>query len=1338
MQFETLTFVFNLKEEILILIQLFTNVHFRFYFQAQSETDSDEVLNSATEISTDSEFDQDPINHDPPKIYIDDSHLRRHPTRVHVKQTRTETRKNAENARAAHRNDQHVNLKFKPLIEVDPTIVRREPLKNPLPGNYLLSKTASTEGIASKKSLELKKRYLLGGETGNNAVLKSDSASALDIKLKSFASNISECQKLLNPASEISPSMQTFLQRIDRNNELNKSQHSFGISKELKDKYNNNSNKDQEEKENCSLDSNKKQEVTIETVNTTLIESKIREMSPEVPKLPEIEIIETIDLTTPEKKQPIVDLDTVEIPQNTIADNKQFIENMEKSSTIQEANYKIKTKLDSMFIDLTVDSPPKENHLNGTANKEHNNNTNTMFTSSTVPDIISNISSKINGSSNGEESIERPRSPAHETTIEVPQIWTKGTVVKEIDTDSLSNNSSTSSLEDIPHFILDSTTSPETQNENSNFPTQPPRLEVRDSSGELMQIDSLMIIDGQYIGDPEDLPLFEDQNKQSPDKMSDMLENSSMEPSLTSLTKPLKFDTKNENKLESLKHLPLIVAHEDIPKDSHVQLRFNDKVSPLQTPEDGDKTPLAGAPLNISDSENEITGQGLTETELSDWAADDAVSENFMDIEFALNSGKGTIKRTKKMKGFKSESERSKNKSPQKSKNESECGILKNLAIEEIDFMDTGSEAESIETHSASNRVVLKNHGYVKFVDHQHNGSINHKAYNAYEVENNKAKEKTPPPAVVEAINLEIVNVDFIEQGAYILNNNQDSHSNGSEQKTPVNEDDGGQSIDSLNASCDDIDEDSLIALEEKNQESLPTTTTVTTTETEDLTIVTSPLESLPKNIVEPSTPTNTTLSSTVITSASSPSDKYEELERGRFERNSAERSSKISREHIEEMGGYEEYVKSLQMKIAQISSGRESLEKKSRRKLSKSDLLGSTETPDDLTPIKSQENKSIYGTLVQVEAPQTLSKKLEELTKERTKQKDIIHDLVMNKLQAKKQLNAEKRLNRTKNRSIFMSNIQQPNSDQHSSANSSEQPQIKEQISIHHSNSNNVITYNDKSDTVYPINDSFKSQSAHSSPTKVMKTQSFCHYRPKSIERNVDDAENFRTPAPPPRSRLYSDLMTSADKMREDARARAKLKSNEDLGLSPEEKILLLRKRYNLMHTDNFDRGQQTPTSSLFANGRNQSDDMKYREKKLSVSKSFNDISRFNRFSRDFPIEPFQKPLTDCMSDPNLADPAIIDSTKDVSASPTKTTKSQRRDSDRRRSLIQTVSDFFHKKRDQSASNKDLTSTQSTASKDKLSENSSSTMSVFSRFRLSPKSKDSSKDKAKVCEKFS
>lgn len=40
-------------------------------------------MNSATEISTDSEFEQDPIIRETPQIFIDDTHLKR-PTKVQV------------------------------------------------------------------------------------------------------------------------------------------------------------------------------------------------------------------------------------------------------------------------------------------------------------------------------------------------------------------------------------------------------------------------------------------------------------------------------------------------------------------------------------------------------------------------------------------------------------------------------------------------------------------------------------------------------------------------------------------------------------------------------------------------------------------------------------------------------------------------------------------------------------------------------------------------------------------------------------------------------------------------------------------------------------------------------------------------------------------------------------------------------------------------------------------------------------------------------------------------------------------------------------------------------
>lgn len=80
---------------------------------------------------------------------------------------------------------------------------------------YALNRTQSTGGIATKVSLELKKKYLLGESIPGGSIQKSGSASTLDSKFKSFRSNISDCQKLLKPAPEISASMQTFCKKLD-------------------------------------------------------------------------------------------------------------------------------------------------------------------------------------------------------------------------------------------------------------------------------------------------------------------------------------------------------------------------------------------------------------------------------------------------------------------------------------------------------------------------------------------------------------------------------------------------------------------------------------------------------------------------------------------------------------------------------------------------------------------------------------------------------------------------------------------------------------------------------------------------------------------------------------------------------------------------------------------------------------------------------------------------------------------------------------------------------------------------------------------------------------------
>lgn len=110
---------------------------------------------------------------------------------------------------------QDIELKLKPLVPSSPIVRTTAPPLLPRTEGYALNRTQSTGGIAAKVSLELKKKYLLGESGVGGSIQKSGSASTLDSKFKSFRTNISDCQKLLKPAPEISASMQTFCSKLD-------------------------------------------------------------------------------------------------------------------------------------------------------------------------------------------------------------------------------------------------------------------------------------------------------------------------------------------------------------------------------------------------------------------------------------------------------------------------------------------------------------------------------------------------------------------------------------------------------------------------------------------------------------------------------------------------------------------------------------------------------------------------------------------------------------------------------------------------------------------------------------------------------------------------------------------------------------------------------------------------------------------------------------------------------------------------------------------------------------------------------------------------------------------
>ncbi|XP_055852122.1 F-actin-monooxygenase Mical isoform X6 [Episyrphus balteatus] len=1384
----------EMRREEVRLLPLPTNLPTDTETEVQSDSESssadDVELNSATEISTDSEFDHDEIIREAPKIFIDDTHLRK-PTKVQIKQTviapTTGQPKYHINNRMTHQQLTQQQLKrepqFKPLVQVDPSLLssNRMPLQNPRPGDYLLNKTASTEGIASKKSLELKKRYLLGEQGNGNKIQKSGSTSILDSKIRSFHSNISECQKLLNAGS-----MKPFLDRTKV------TENQTAVDKKIEITIKKTAAID--EKENVFVNSknelNKGMEYS-ETVNTTLVES-LNKNKPSP-------IIETIDLISPEKSVPIIDLTEVEIPSKMLESNLEFIKNLQFNG--EDGSSKENSLVpDNKIIDLTLDSPVKSDKtvIEEVIEKPDVS----KDVKEAIPDIITHIEevnlemiTLLDHEAEKKDSPEKSEYDIQETSIQVPNIpWTIKKCIEE--SDSLSSSSSSSSVEDIQHFILDSTTSPDTQTGQIV-----PRLEVHDSSGTLMQIDSLMIIDGKYIGDPEDLknmeippgmiiPEIPTQSPSPEEPITEKRKDDSPPPSSSPPQKPeLKFDTKNENKIDTLKNIPLILEKSEdhtrggVVKPDSLNIQVDDK----RADSDNDKTPTAEGITRGSDSDAEITNQGgLTETELSDWTADDAISENFIDLEFVLNSNKGTIKRNKKSKKkapLQSSLSITQEPDPEPEPEPEPCGILKNLDIEEIEFMDTGSEGSCAEAYSATNTALLRNRGYAEYT-----GSPRNYRHN-----------RAPPPTEHE-LKTPVNECPTLPSTVSLLSQKSQSPSITTTTTTPpkpqnsppsqTQHTNNTQSLSqSLTDSTNDIDEDSLCMLTNSNGATANNTATITTTteESEALTVVTSPMDSsspktqenfqLTPSSSDPNGKTTSPSSHTTATPVTSSSSK------GPTRKSSHEdllTHSNSKRKESEEMS-YEEYVRKLQQKITQISNARDSIDvrKQNRRKSSKGEgseansvieggsAKGLSVFEGGFSASVQQQPKVVLSTINVTANPAqdvhkvpvipTLSSKLEELTKERTKQKDLIHDLVMDKLQCKKQLNAEKRLNRSRNRSIFGNNLAcsslsptpkmtSTNTSPYHVTSSSGGDHSGSSCKENHPLSAQKINKSSPKDTKdvvqmfseapprsakqRPFSENFDPDSIDDQMCKLSKTQSFTYSSrggnfPFKTESNGSRLNTVYasplTVTRPSRKDEPIGTASNADKLRTEARARARLKSNQDLGLSPEEKLQLLRKRYHLDLQEASAEAAQMKSEELRA-----------RDRKMISSKSVNDIATAQLLT----LQPDENSNTttvrsdlvaDFTSDPNLSQMNPMSMTNKVNR--------RQKDPERRKSIIQTFSSFFQKgnKKD-----KDIVGPISGTEKSGTSQSSAATVNsnnnggggdgMFSRFRISPKSKEKSK----------
>ncbi|XP_028150111.1 F-actin-monooxygenase Mical isoform X8 [Diabrotica virgifera virgifera] len=182
-----------------------------------SSESSSEIQNSATEISTDSEFAQD----DPtptreiPSIVLNDMYVNKAKRSGYNPRRKIQvTSRYLQSPLDGKTSKPNIDLKLTPLVPSALPVKKPAPLVLTHPQGYSLNRTQSTGGIAAKVSLELKKKYLLGEASPGN-IQKSGSVSTLDTKFKSFHTNISDCQKLLKPSPEISASMQTFCKKLN-------------------------------------------------------------------------------------------------------------------------------------------------------------------------------------------------------------------------------------------------------------------------------------------------------------------------------------------------------------------------------------------------------------------------------------------------------------------------------------------------------------------------------------------------------------------------------------------------------------------------------------------------------------------------------------------------------------------------------------------------------------------------------------------------------------------------------------------------------------------------------------------------------------------------------------------------------------------------------------------------------------------------------------------------------------------------------------------------------------------------------------------------------------------
>ncbi|XP_025263534.1 F-actin-monooxygenase Mical isoform X3 [Camponotus floridanus] len=1141
---------------------------------ASSEDASTEesAENSATEISTDSEFEHDeatPTQHEIPEITINDSYVRKtrgtyvEPKKVQIKSkmiSSINSNLKQDKKQQDISNEQLMKdnqVKYEPSKEVNCNVSTavdtniRTPLLNPRKGDYLLNRTHSTGGIASRLSLELKKRYLLGGSVLSGSVVKSGSTSNVDTKLRNFTDAISQHQKLLNPAPEPSPTMQAFLQ---------------GTSK---------------------LRANN---APLSPLSPTILFSRqfstdrCRNLSNDIAYKP------TTPTENPSKAQQLPDL----VKESSILKSKTA------PNICGESSIKDKELIDkSGFLHQTNNSTK-----DSVEDMKNSQNTEKLFLSSTEE-------------SNGF----RPRSPLHETSIVVPQVdWNKkkneakdaSSGDSEIDSDSLSSSDSNEAVENDEFVAIN---------------LSPPRLQIHSTDGDLLldeRVDRYKSID--Y--DPDDGQTFEPDSIEVSFLQDRRLIDSSNIDSSIDNARPIEILNNNMEQLDL--------------RDSKKDCSSSSEVSAMSNKQDDSE-------------ENDITTAAFTETEFSEWARDGEalVSDDLRDVELDIDPNFITIRRNNARLTSTPVKISKEEDTELKYPNNSTSKLLVNG--EDINYMDTDNESlldDSLQ--DASNIAMLRNRGYIEFVNVKTilpdvpscNLSIADAPIAKLDLENDSYSEEEEGFKDANVIEIDPITMEDVinKLNEPVVNKSsgrseiQATEEQGEErfEKNTTQE----PLVEAINKELfQSMEEDSLLIMEQAED----------TTTSEVVTILASPVN--PQISIVPL-----------------------EVTEKRDEPAKADSNNP----------DYLEYVKRLQFRIAEFSNAKDSIDvRKSKRKNSKS----LAQTAEIITEeIKCQETTANNSS---INSPAT-SRKLEEITRERSKQKNVIQDLLMDKVEAHKQKSAEKKARRAARASSFTTMLSPMKQDLSSNVSSIGNKFVPASITSTNSPPGTSDEANKLLESSRSHEQCDRVETKEQSPkrTDQLNESRMADKRPTSLE------DIFKTPIAPPRYKS-EEARKTAEKARQDARERARMKSDEDLGLSPEDRIKELRMKITRRQLS-MDDARSDDTSEVERAKSSYFSPTDHSKLKLQTSKSTDNMKNIAKRIN------FQKlPAASAKSMDELLNTAGL-SCSDNSAM-IKRDKKKVKDSERRKSIIQAVSDFFFKKE----------TTPSPTQKDKLS-----------MFRLTSKSK--------------